>query len=37
MKSDLWVRQVSTIANWIFNMDDVRKEIFAEAGIEYRH
>lgn len=37
LKSDLWVKQVSTVANWIFNTDQVRKELFSEAGIDSRH
>ena len=37
LKSDQWVRQVSTEANWIFNMDQVRKELFTEASVDIRH
>jgi len=37
LKNDEWVHKVSTSANWIFNVQDMRKRLFAEAKLTIRH
>ena len=37
LQSDAWVQKVSTVGNWIFNSDDTRKKLFAEASLTARH
>ena len=37
LMSDAWAQKVATSANWIFNANEMRKKIFAQAGITIRH
>ena len=37
LESAAWVAKVSKDANWIFNSDQMRRKIFAEAGVTMRH
>ena len=35
--SEAWCQKVATSAKWIFNANDMRKKLFAQAEITIRH